>query len=69
MNLEEMYKKYNALLPAAQKEIDQLLEKLSTEQSKQKEEKGYSAFGALKGKIKMHPDFDEPLEDFKEYME
>lgn len=26
-------------------------------------------FGALKGKIRMAPDFDEPLEDFKEYME
>jgi len=27
--------------------------------------KGY---GCLKGKIRMSPDFDEPLEDFKEYM-
>ena len=26
-------------------------------------------FGAFKGKIKMSEDFDEPLEDFKEYME
>ena len=26
-------------------------------------------FGALKGKIRMAPDFDEPLEDFREYME
>lgn len=25
--------------------------------------------GALKGRIWMSPDFDEPLEDFKEYME
>ncbi|MBK7130118.1 MAG: DUF2281 domain-containing protein [Crocinitomicaceae bacterium] len=25
-------------------------------------------FGALKGKIKLSPDFDEPLDDFKEYM-
>lgn len=27
------------------------------------------AFGILKGKIKMADDFDEPLEEFKEYME
>ena len=27
------------------------------------------AFGCLKGKISMTPDFDAPLEDFKEYME
>ena len=26
------------------------------------------SFGCLKGKIRMAPDFDEPLEDFKEYM-
>lgn len=25
-------------------------------------------FGALKGKLVMHDDFDEPLEDFAEYM-
>ena len=25
-------------------------------------------FGAFKGKIWMSPDFDEPLEDFKDYM-
>jgi hypothetical protein len=25
-------------------------------------------FGVFKGKIKMAPDFDEPLEDFKDYM-
>ncbi len=26
-------------------------------------------FGCLAGKIRLSPDFDEPLEDFKEYME
>jgi Protein of unknown function (DUF2281) len=26
-------------------------------------------FGCLAGKIELSPDFDEPLEDFKEYME
>lgn len=26
-------------------------------------------FGCLVGKIEMSPDFDNPLEDFKEYME
>jgi hypothetical protein len=25
-------------------------------------------FGSVKGMFKMHPDFDEPLEDFKDYM-
>ena len=26
-------------------------------------------FGCLKGKMKISPDFDEPLEDFREYIE
>ena len=26
-------------------------------------------FGCLRGRISMSPDFDEPLEDFREYME
>lgn len=26
-------------------------------------------FGSMRGQIEMAPDFDEPLEDFKEYME
>lgn len=29
----------------------------------------FRGFGALKGKIWISPDFDEPMEDFKEYME
>jgi len=28
----------------------------------------YPKFGSAKGQIKMSDDFDEPLEDFKEYM-
>ena len=27
-----------------------------------------SGFGCMKGMFKMSPDFDEPLEDFKDYM-
>ena len=30
--------------------------------------KSDTGFGCLKGKIEMKDDFDEPLEDFKEYM-
>ena len=28
----------------------------------------FKGFGCLRGKIRMAPDFDEPLEDFKDYM-
>ncbi|MBF0235472.1 MAG: DUF2281 domain-containing protein [Desulfamplus sp.] len=36
---------------------------------KQKKTKPRRKAGTLKGKIHMSDDFDEPLEDFKEYME
>ncbi len=42
--------------------VDFLLQKTKAQKKKPQ-------FGALKGMIVMSPDFDEPLEDFKEYME
>jgi len=30
-------------------------------------QEGLKGFGCLRGKISMSPDFDEPLEDFKDY--
>lgn len=47
-------------------EIDSLVEKNKTPKDKPKAKK--KQFGAAKGKIKLAPDFDEPLEDFKDYM-
>ncbi len=39
------------------------------EQAPLGEEQGsLKGFGCLRGKIRMAPDFDEPLEDFKDYM-
>lgn len=43
--------------------IDFLL--LKNKNHKKKRDTG---FGCLKGKIEMKDDFDEPIEDFKEYM-
>jgi len=48
--------------------VEAKLEAASAEQ-KTPEPGGLKGFGALKGKIWMAPDFDEPLEDFKEPME
>ena len=31
--------------------------------------KRWKGFGLLKGEIEMSPDFDEPLKEFREYME
>ena len=43
--------------------IDFLISKKKTSKSKNIRKAGF-----LKGKIEMRPDFNEPLEDFKEYM-
>lgn len=42
--------------------VDFLLSKRKKEKKKQPQ------YGCAKGQIYMSPDFDEPLEDFKEYM-
>lgn len=38
------------------------------EKSSKKKKKVIPQFGSAKGKIKMSPDFDEPLDDLKDYM-
>ena len=43
-------------------QIDKLKQQFSASGSEQ------PVFGRLKGKIKLSPDFDAPLDDFKEYM-
>jgi hypothetical protein len=43
--------------------IDQLLAKLP-----EKKEKKQPVFGCMKGKIKISEGFEDPLEDFKDYM-
>lgn len=41
---------------------------LKSKNNKTNEEKTYRKAGILKGKIKMSDDFDDPLEEFEEYM-
>ena len=48
---------------AIEKALNQLLEELDM-----KIEPRTPIFGSAKGKYQMSDDFDEPLEDFKEYM-
>lgn len=38
------------------------------ESQPEKPKVGKRVFGSAKGKYQLSPDFDEPLEDFKEYM-
>ncbi len=50
------------------KELLYYLDYLLNKQFPPKEQKRKPKFGCAKGTFKMATDFDEPLEDFKEYM-
>lgn len=64
------YGKFDALPEKLKQEVldfmDFLLQK--DERNKKKKQKKTPKFGSGKGMFEMAPDFDEPLEDFKEYM-
>ncbi|MEI6090778.1 MAG: DUF2281 domain-containing protein [bacterium] len=62
---------YDLLPESYKKEADDFIEDLflkASEISNGKKSNCRDGFGSLKGLIKIADDFDEPLEDFKEYM-
>ncbi len=65
-----IYTKFNALPDNLKRQaidyIDFLCEKKRKNKKDNKPKK--SKFGSCKGMFEMSPDFDEPLEDFKDYM-
>lgn len=66
----QILKKIEKLPFLMQKEVNDFVDFLIYKSKKKKEKSEIgtqSNFGILKGKIKMSEDFDEPLEDFKEY--
>ena len=71
MNTKELEHKYNALPDKAKKEvqdfIDFLVNKYGVKKSTNTKSKK-SNYGSAAGLIEMSDDFDEPLEDFKDYM-
>jgi hypothetical protein len=62
----QLYQSFSSLPPNLKKELEDFVAFL---QSKAKKEKPIKQrqFGYAKGFFKMQPDFDEPLEDFKDY--
>lgn len=66
----QLYKEIESLPENLKKQVSDFVAflkekaKKTSEKKKIKERKA----GSLKGKIKMSDDFDEPLEEFKEYM-
>ncbi len=63
----QLYKKISYLPDNLKAEVNDFMDFLMHKRKKDKKRK-QPKFGAAKGQIYISPDFDEPLEDFKEYM-
>lgn len=70
MDTSLLYHKLNKLPDAMKAEVKDFIEFLEQEVKKEKkqQDKPKPKFGSAKGMFVMHDDFDEPLEDFKDYM-
>ncbi len=67
MTDSELYAELSTLPPNLKEELKSFVEYLKTK-AKQPQEIKQRKFGAAKGFFEMSDDFDEPLDDFKEYM-
>jgi len=68
MNNITLYSKLASLPDHLKLEVSHFIEFL-TLKAKNTKEKKKPVFGSGKGMFMMKPDFDEPLDDFKEYMQ
>ena len=63
----QLYTKINSLPDDIKSEVNDFIDYLMTKKEKEFKKKK-PKFGCAKGQIYISPDFDEPLDDFKEYM-
>ncbi|MEO5572189.1 MAG: DUF2281 domain-containing protein [Bacteroidia bacterium] len=71
MNNEIFVSKYSSLPDELKKEVNAFIDSLlsrNKKPEKEKKKKSGRGYGSMKGQIKMSKDFDEPLDDFNEYM-
>jgi|LakMenEpi03Aug12_release.lakeMendotaPanAssembly.Ray.scaffolds.fasta_scaffold4102268_1 hypothetical protein len=68
MDAVSFYNKFESLPSNLKKEVMEYLEKLLPKNNSEEKSKSVPKRGTLKGKIVIHADYDETLEDFKEYM-
>jgi hypothetical protein len=67
MNQLSLYTKISALPAEMKAEVAEFIDFLLSKKTKQAKKKK-PIFGSAKGKLKISDDFDEPLDDFKDYM-
>ncbi|HEX5150934.1 MAG TPA: DUF2281 domain-containing protein [Parafilimonas sp.] len=65
---EKMIEKLDLLPPEYQQQVDNYIDFILEQINIMPPERKYRESGQLKGKVWMSPDFDAPLEDFKDYM-
>ena len=66
---KQLLDEFHSLPPEKQAEVIDFIGYLKSKiQSQPQKDKTRGSYGSLKGTFKMSDDFDEPLEDFNEYM-
>ncbi len=67
MESTKLHTKISTLPPNLKSEVNDFVDFLLNKRRKEIKKKK-PKFGCVQGKIYMSPDFDEPLDDFKDYM-
>lgn len=67
MRQDRLLEKIKKIPVAYQQQVEDFIDFILEKKYQPSLENGRK-FGLLKGKLKMSDDFDEPIEDFKEYM-
>ncbi len=67
MDTTKLHTKISSLPPNLKSEVNDFVDFLLNKRRKETKKKK-PKFGCAQGKIYMSPDFDEPLDDFKDYM-
>ncbi len=68
MTISNIYSKIYSLSASQQKEVDNFIDYLQSKKSSKKAKLKERKFGCGKGMFVMKADFDEPLDDFKDYI-
>lgn len=69
MSQSEILKKIKLIPIAYQQEVEDFIDFILQKKNIDSPDNNKRKIGLLKGKMKMSADFDEPLNDFKNYME
>ncbi len=68
IKISDLQIKINHLPFSLQEEVNAFVDKLLAKTKEEKKEKKRPVYGCMKGKIKILDGFDDPLDDFKDYM-